>query len=92
MGIQWSTAASCPEPFRGISRNIMTPNVLGYAKLRKGLGWAELSEGTGMSQQPIFGVTVRAVTEEANKTARELSKLFYSLREAHSYIEQLQED
>jgi hypothetical protein len=60
--------------------NFMTPNVRGYYKLR--CGYAELSEGTGMSQQPIFGVTIRPDTEKR-------SKLFQSNMEALDYIEDL---
>lgn len=90
--VDWSYEGGTPDPFRGISKNIMTPTVLGYAKLRKGMGWAELSEGTGISRQPIFGVTVRSMDDEQSKTNRDLSKLFQSRREAERHIEQLQED
>ena len=59
--------------------NFMTPNRLGYFQLR--VGYAELSEGRGMSHQPIFGVTVRP--DEAR------SRLFQSKAAAMEYIESL---
>lgn len=68
-------------PPRGLFRgkNFMTPNVLGYYKLRE--GYAELSEGRGMSNQPIFGVTVKPDDGR--------SKLCFSRTEAETYIEEL---
>ena len=63
--------------FKG--KNMMTPDILGYFKLRS--GYAELSEGTGLSRQPIFGVTVRGAAAE--------SKLFQSYSAAVEYIESL---
>lgn len=62
--------------------NIMTPTILGYYKIAK--GYAELSEGTGISRQSIFGVTIRP--GEAGE-----SKMFYSRSAAESYIEELAE-
>ena len=64
--------------------NIMTPDVLGYYKLRS--GYVELSEGTGFQNGPIFGVTVG---EEDEKGPDERSELFFSKQEALSYIESL---
>lgn len=75
---------SCNPPlglFRG--RNFMTPDVLGFYKLRRELGYAELSEGRGIDHQPIFGVTVKPDTEH------KLSKLCHSRAEALAYIEEL---
>jgi hypothetical protein len=66
----------------------MTPNRLGYFKLR--VGYAELSQGRGMSQQPIFGVTVRPDVWEDGKQAR--SRLFQSKAAAMEYIESLTEE
>jgi hypothetical protein len=76
---------ACTPP-RGVFQgsNFMTPNWLGYYKLR--LGYAELSEGRGMSNQPIFGVTVR--TGDGLDTERR-SKLFQSRSDAEDYIEEL---
>ena len=48
---------------RGVFRgsNFMTPSVIGYAQgtYNGRTIWMELSRGTGISQQPIFGVTFR---------------------------------
>jgi hypothetical protein len=72
------TPASPPKGlFKG--RNFMTPEWIGYYKLR--VGYAELSEGTGMSGQPIFGVTVRP--EDGR------SRLCFSRIEADDYIRSL---
>lgn len=66
-----------------IGSNFMTPTILGYVKLRAGL-YAELSQGEGMSRQPIWGVTVRP--DDGHK----LSKGGYqSRRDAEDYIEEL---
>jgi hypothetical protein len=74
------------SPPRGLFRgtNFMTPTVLAYFKLRHGSGWAELSEGRGMSNQLIYGVTVRPDTTEPRR-----SKLFQSRSAAMDYIEEL---
>lgn len=71
------------RPPRGLfeGKNFMTPNIRCYFKLWQHLGYAELSSGTGMNNQPIFGVTVRP--------AKDLSKLFQSRLEAERYIESL---
>jgi len=76
----------CAKP-KGVFKggNFMTPNVLGFYKLR--VGYAELSEGTGMDHQLIFGVTVRPDKWEEGKQAR--SKLFQSKAAAMEYIESL---
>lgn len=67
--------------FSGV--NIMTPSIVGYVKLAPGLGWAELSNGTGIYREPIFGVAVR---DTGNVDPHKLSKLFYSRKEAEQYI------
>lgn len=74
-------------PPKGVFRgsNFMTPDVLGYYKLR--LGYAELSHGRGMSNQPIFGVTVRPDIAFGSQGVR--SKMFQSREEALTYIEEL---
>lgn len=66
--------------------NFMTPNVIGYFKLRKGLGYAELSHGTGINNQPIYGVTIRP---RAANGSEDLSTLCQSRAEAERYIEGL---
>jgi hypothetical protein len=59
--------------------NFMTRDKLGFYKLSD--GYAELSEGRGMSNQPIFGVTVRP--------DEKLSRLFQSRATALAYIESM---
>lgn len=70
-------------PPRGLFRgaNFMTPDVLACYRLRR--GYAEISQGTGISRQPIFGVTVRP------KDAPSRSQLFQSLAAARAYVEEL---
>jgi len=70
-------------PPRGLFRgtNLMTPNVTGYFKLRH--GYAELSHGRGIDNDPIFGVTVRPDPDPRR------SQLFYSQAAAMAYIEEL---
>ena len=74
-----------PKPeglFKG--ENFMTPRVLGYYRLRKSLGYAELSRGEGFKHEPIFGVTIQwSGSEESNHA---LSKMFWSMGEALNYI------
>jgi hypothetical protein len=65
--------------FRG--RNFMTPDVIAYYKLRK--GHAELSEGTGITHKPIYGVTVEPDAENTR------SRMFHSKAEALNYIDAL---
>jgi len=64
-----------------MGRNIMTPNWLGYAQLPDGQ-WAELSQGRGIYDEPIFGVTVRPDTS--------LGGLRFSRRDAEALIAELQ--
>ena len=71
-----------PGLFSG--KNFMTPDVLGYYRLRK--GYAELSEGTGLSRQPIYGVTVQ-VRDGVPESAA--SQLFQSKQAALDHIRAL---
>lgn len=73
------------SPPRGLfpGKNIMTPEIIGYYKLRGKAVYVELSTGRGINHQPIWGVTVRP--DEEHK----LSKLCHSRREAERYIEGL---
>jgi hypothetical protein len=68
------------ELFRG--RNILTPSVRGYYQLAS-YRYAELSQGLGMSNQPIYGVTVRPDPDG------KLSKLCVSQQEALEHIRSL---
>lgn len=79
-------ATPCHAPkgvFSGV--NFMTPNIQRHFKLRE--GYAELSTGTGMYQEPIFGVTVRK--HDGSHFSPERSKLFHSMASAMEYIEEL---
>ena len=71
------------RPPKGLfeGHNFMTPDIVCYYRLAK--GWAELSTGTGMRHQEIFGVTVKP--DEANV----LSRLFQSRADAMAFIELL---
>jgi hypothetical protein len=71
------------DAFNG-GMNFMTPTVIERRAL-KDLVY-EISEGTGLSSEPIFGVTV--LTKQAEHK-HELCKLFYSLEEAKEYVESL---
>lgn len=73
------TISKPPGLFAG--KNFMTPDVINYYKLI--VGYAELSEGTGLNHQPIFGVTVKP------DVANTRSRMFQSKHEALGYIESL---
>lgn len=64
--------------------NPMTPTIH-YRTMRGGYA-VELSEGTGMEGQPIFGVTVLDGWGQRNT---ERSRLFQAREEAEKYIESL---
>lgn len=71
------------KAFSRMSNNIMTPNILGYYyNEREGLS-VELSEGRGLVNQPIFGVTVEP------DPGQQKSRHFQSRKEAEGYIEEL---
>lgn len=69
-------------PPRGLfaGTNIMTPNISAYYAIDG--GYAELSYGRGIANEPIFGVTIRP--ESAGK-----SHLFHDESKALSYIRSL---
>lgn len=67
------------RPHIFVGNNFMTPNIVGYWKLAR--GYAELSTGTGIYNQPIYGVTVRP--EDGR------SKLFDSSVAAMDYIKEM---
>lgn len=72
-----------PGTFRG--SNFMTPTVTDFFKL--GVGYAELSNGTGIDREPIFGVTVRP--DHLKEGDEKRSKLFWSEAKALAYIDSL---
>lgn len=67
-------------------KNFMTPDILDYGRT-KSYFW-ELSTGRGMTNQPIFGVTVITHTGEQTN----LSNCFHSLESAKSHIESLEDE
>ena len=72
----------------GNSRNLITPRRLGIGALPGGA--YELSTGTGIDHEPIFGVTVVRCNASDN-VARDIdaSQMFYSREEARAYIRDL---
>ena len=75
------------NPFKG--RNIMTPDV---TEFRKGtyegrIVYIEIARGTGMSNQPIFGVTIREA--DGTELRPDPSKLCQSMSEVREYLESL---
>ena len=72
--------------FKG-NPNFITPNFCGYYK---GNGYfIELSEGNGMDNKPLYGVTV--IKEKDNKYNQDYDKCdcFKSVENAQSYIDSL---
>lgn len=68
-----------------IGRNFMTPNIIGYFRLR--VGFAELSTGTGMANQPIWGVTIRK--SNGSRLSPDPSDCFQSKQDALDLIRSL---
>lgn len=66
-------------------KNIMTPDVIRYGVA--GHYAYELSGGTGIKREPIFGVTV--LTRKFGEHRHELSKMFFSIEEAEGWISDL---
>lgn len=81
----------------GSSKNIMTPDVLEVGKIglpdREQIIVYEIAEGTGMEQQPIFGVTIVTYDTSTGETARRTdeTELFYSFEEARDHLRQFGE-
>jgi hypothetical protein len=72
------------------SRNFMTPRVLAYYKAGDNRG-IELSTGTGLFDQDIWGVSVVDYDPATNTTERmiDVSGVFQSYSEALAYIDEL---
>ena len=74
-------------------KNIMTPLRLtaGFIEHEGEEFVYELSEGTGMTNQPIFGVSVFSITEEGacGDSNSDLGQLFQSERDAMNYVRSL---
>lgn len=73
-------AATFRQVYNG-ARNFMTPDLIKYGK--RGRHLYELSKGRGISNAPIYGVTV--ITIDGEK-CHDLSKMFYSYSDAVDYI------
>lgn len=73
------------EIFKNIvkGKNFMTPNVIGYYKIKNGA--AELSKGEGFTGSMMYGVTV----VKDNEHNHELSQAFSSEWKAKEYINNL---
>jgi predicted DNA-binding ArsR family transcriptional regulator len=86
-GIKMAMFKSAEEVFQSIERNFMTPIALSYYEA--GIYAIELSQGTGVHNEPIFGVSVlkrdRSETYKDPET-ESLSKLLHSQEEAKVYI------
>jgi len=85
------TAKQIVKKEYGNSKNFMTPHILRYGMISENVAY-ELSEGTGIEHETIYGLSV-VVIDEAGTTTREhsLSKKLDSLEEAERYIEELRE-
>ena len=71
-------------------KNVVTPNTLGLHRLANG-GVAELQGGTGLKEQPVFGVSVvQQICDHDVIRRPDLNELFYSRREAEKLIASLQ--
>ena len=68
-----------------IGKNIMTPTNLAYFDTDDGR-MVELTEGTGFTNNPIFGVTI---TGQDLRVDTDVGELFPSEAEARTYIETL---
>lgn len=64
-------------------KNFMTPNVLGYYKIKNGA--AELAKGEGITGNIMYGVTV----VQDNEHNHNLSQSFLSEWKAREYIKNL---
>ena len=69
------------------SKNFMTPTILKRGKMCRNIAY-ELSQGTGLEHQPIFGVSIVMVDESNGKTERLYndSHVFETLDLAQDYI------
>lgn len=71
---------------RGV--NIITPHVIRYQHVGNAIV-VELSEGTGLSDDKLYGVTVVRKVDNIWKQDHYTSKCFDSLDEANNYINNL---
>lgn len=68
--------------FAKMGRNFITPEVIDYYDLPNGL-MVELSEGKGLDNEPLYGVSVMG---DDGEIIQPQSKLFWDRWEANAYI------
>lgn len=81
--------------FSKMGRNVMTPTWIAYRDVPPGDSpWiepkgkvVELTQGTGMENEPIWGVTVRTWDGESNDETRDESRLFRDQDEASAHFQ-----
>lgn len=73
----------------GKSRNIITPNIVKYGKIRKNKAY-EISYGKGFTGGKLYGVSIASINKKG-KTKRNYkqSKVFNSQSTAQRYINKL---
>lgn len=72
-------------------KNIMTPRIVSFRT--KGNRVVELSSGTGLEHEPIYGVTVKDYDNKAEGwTDPNLSQMFYSKEEAKKHADMALKD
>ena len=69
------------------NKNIMTPNIIRFYE--KSDKVVELTEGRGLENEPIFGVTVRSREGGVWGDHENKSKIFWSKKGAENYAEGL---
>lgn len=72
------------DKFNG-KKNFITPNVLSYSETHN--YYIELSQGTGIDGQNIWGITV--IEKDSKEHRHDLSNLFHSKQEADRFIKRL---
>lgn len=74
--------------------NVLTPEIVAYGSIKNRLVY-EISRGTGIVNEPLYGVTILEVETGTDRLSirarRDLSKTFPSLREAFDYTERLKD-
>lgn len=77
----------------GVSRNLMTPEIVRFGWIREGVLAYELSTGTGLDGSRIYGVSVVEYIASTDLTERrvDLSTVLFSRQGADDYIQTLKE-
>jgi len=74
-------------------KNIMTPEIVGLkialSSKKQELFIVEISKGTGLKNQDIFGVSVFEVIGNEFVGVSAISKLFSSKKDAYDYVKKL---